>query len=436
VSPEQSGRSFVRSAVSVFGTNLGVAMLSLVNVLVVARALGPTGRGDVALVTTIANLAHYAATFGVNEANVNTGSREPELRPGLATNSVLLSAVFGGLAAGVVVLLVTLVPAAGGHVSRPLLWTAVATIPVLVLGRLLRGVAVSRYGFAVTNLAWIVTPVVNVLVNGTFAAIGLLNVWIAVCSWLGGQILATALLIVSTKRHDGFGRPSTPLARRCLGFGLKSHASNVLLLGNYRADQWLVGSIAGARQLGLYSVAVAWAEVLFYLPTALASVQRPDLARSSPAAAAARARRILRAGLLLTLPIVIGLFLLAPVLVDTIFGASFAPAVAQLRVLTVGSIGVVVLKLLTDALTAEQRPLRATAGIATGFVTMIVLDVALIPPFGGLGASIAASVSYFAGGVAISVLFTRAHEAPASELLPRGSDLPVLWRGLRAQVRR
>ena len=54
-----------------------------------------------------------------------------------------------------------------------------------------------------------------------------------------------------------------------------------MLLGSYRLDQWLLGAIAGPRELGVYSVAVAWAEALWYLPTALAAVQRPDLVRAA-----------------------------------------------------------------------------------------------------------------------------------------------------------
>jgi O-antigen/teichoic acid export membrane protein len=46
--------SFVSSALFTFGTQIAVAVLSLVNVLIVARALGPTGRGQIALLTTIA----------------------------------------------------------------------------------------------------------------------------------------------------------------------------------------------------------------------------------------------------------------------------------------------------------------------------------------------------------------------------------------------
>ena len=61
------------------------------------------------------------------------------------------------------------------------------------------------------------------------------------------------------------------------------------LLTTYRLDQRLVGAISGARELATYSVAVAWAEALWYLPTALAAVQRPDLVRARAREAGAQA---------------------------------------------------------------------------------------------------------------------------------------------------
>lgn len=421
---QTTGHRFVRSVLGVLATNFGVAALSLGNVLIVSRVLGPAGRGDVAFVTTVTNLAHWVSTCGVQEANVNLASRERSLRPTLATNSLLLGTVLGGLAAGLVALLVVFVPAAGGGVDPRLLGISLAFVPVLVVGRLLQGLATARFQFAVTNAAWIAVPVVNLVVTGLLAAAGALSVPVAVASWLAGQALGTALLVRNVRRHDGFGRPSTRLARSALGFGLKSHAGQVLLLGNYRLDQWLVGAIAGARQLGLYSVAVAWAEMLFYLPTAVAGVQRPTLARSPAAVVVVRARNALHAGILLTLPALVGVILLAPLLITGFFGTSFSDAVPQLRVLAVGSLGIVAIKLLVNALTAEGRPLRATAAVAVGFVTMVVLDVALIPGHGGLGASIAASISYLAGGAAICVLFARAHGISVAYLFTRVADVP------------
>src|SRR2546430_1784878 len=108
-----------------------VAALSLGNVLVVGRALGPSGRGSVAFLTTVTYLVAQLATLGVAQANINFAGREPASTPRLATNSVLLAAVGGSLAAGLTLALMALVPAAGGPVSPDLRWVALATGPRL-----------------------------------------------------------------------------------------------------------------------------------------------------------------------------------------------------------------------------------------------------------------------------------------------------------------
>ena len=69
--------SFFAAAAFTYGTNIIVAVLSLVNVLVVARTLGPSGRGGVAFLTAIAWFTSNLATFGVQEANANFAGAEP-----------------------------------------------------------------------------------------------------------------------------------------------------------------------------------------------------------------------------------------------------------------------------------------------------------------------------------------------------------------------
>ena len=74
--------SFARSAVTTYGTNLAVALLSFVSVLITARALGAAGRGDIAFLTTIAFLTAQLSTLGVAQANANfaDGSRSSAAR--------------------------------------------------------------------------------------------------------------------------------------------------------------------------------------------------------------------------------------------------------------------------------------------------------------------------------------------------------------------
>jgi O-antigen/teichoic acid export membrane protein len=184
-----------------------------------------------------------------------------------------------------------------------------------------------------------------------------------------------------------------------------------------------VGTIAGSSELGLYSYAVTWAETLFYLPQTLVTVQRPDLVRATRDAAATLAATIYRVAVLLSLPLAIGLVVLAPFLCTTLAGEDFRGSIDDLRVLVFGTFGVLALQLLGNALTAQGRPLLETAATAVAFAATLVLDVALIPSHGGLGAAIASSVAYTAGGLAAGYLFSRALGGRFRDLLPRGDEL-------------
>ena len=428
-------KSFTATAAATFGTNVGVAVISLLNVLVTARILGPGGRGELALLTTIAILTASLAAFGLYEANANIGGREPGKRGALVANSLVLALALGGAAAALVAALVVVFPALGGGADPLLQALALAAIPVLILQSGLMTLIQSQYGFAATNAAWLLSPSMNLALNGALAAFGLLTVGTAVLVWIAGQVAATALLAWHAVRGlEGVPRPDAPLARRMLSFGSRTHLGRVMTMGNYRLDQWFVGAIAGHRELGLYSVAVAWAEALFYLPTALGMVQRPDLVRASASEAGARTAMVFRAALLLTALLAVGLVIAAPILCVGVFGEDFRGSIDDLRVLAFGAFGIVALKLLGNALIAQGKPMRANAGVAVAFVTTVALDLLLIPSHGGIGAAIASTAAYTAGGVAILVVFSRALGRRPVELVPRGNELGPLLRQLRAVV--
>ncbi len=426
--------SFVSSAVATYATNVAASALALGNVMITAWALGAVGRGEVAFLTTIAYLTSQVASLSVHQALVNAAGREPTRTPALLGTAIAVALVTGAGGAGLVALLVALVPAVGGSAPTGLLALALAAVPMLVLQLCVQHLVLAHHGFRAVNAAWLLVPVVTCGANGALALAGVLSTGLAVGAWVAGQTLATLLLWRSlTRRWGPPARPERALAGRLLAFGARAHGGRVMLLGNYRLDQWIVGSVAGSRALGIYSVAVAWAEALFFLPTALANVQKPDLVRMGRADAAARAASVLRVALLLTVPLAVGLVVLAPVLCEGLFGASFAPATDQVRVLALGAFGIVALKLLGSALTAQGRPGSETLAVGAAFVTIVALDVLLIPAHGGDGAAVASTVAYTAGGVAAGLLFVRALPARASWLLPRPADLTRVLGAVRAR---
>jgi O-antigen/teichoic acid export membrane protein len=412
------------SATFTFGRKLVVAFLSLLNVLIVARVLGPAGRGDVVFVTTLALILAQLASLSVQEANINLASRSPRLRRALASNSLLLALLLGAVAVAFTAALIALVPSVGGDADAGVRWLALTSVPVLILATYLERLLDAEYRFTWENIASLVTPIAILAINAVLALLDRLTVTSAVTAWIVGAALGTLLRAWFVGRGlSGFGRPDVAVARESIGFGIKAHGARVLGWGNYRVDQLFVGTIGGSTELGLYSYAVTWAETLFYLPQTLVSVQRPDLVRATKEAAARQAATVYRAAVLLSAPLALGLIVLAPFLCKTLPGDDFGGAVDDLRVLVFGIFGVLALQLLGNALTAQRRPLLETAATGVAFAFTLALDIALIPSYGGLGAAVASTLAYTAGGLAAAYLFARALGGRFRDLVPRGDEI-------------
>ena len=431
-SASQRRTSPILNVIGTYGQQVVGAVLGLVNVLIVSRSLGPEGRGSVAFALAMAMLVSQLSNLGVQSSVMNFGGRDRKLLPSLAGTSVVISLVLGFLAMGVVAGLIELFPAVGGHVDATTRWIALGTVPGLILAYYLYMLALVEYRFAVGHVVILLGPIGSALTNGVLAATGHLSVRGAVVAWSAGQWAGLFVLLWFVhRRWEGFGRADRRLAGRMVGFGIKTHAGQIGMVGNYRLDQWLLGSISGAKALGLYSVAVAWSEVLFFLPNALATVQRPDLVRADPKAASRQASIGFRAGALLTLVSAVVLIGAAPFLCVTVFGSEFEGSVRDLRILALGAFGIAAIKQLGTALTSQNRPLLETAGILVAFAVTAVTDVLLIPSHADLGASIASTVSYSAGGLAMALLFVRALGGRVSDLVPRGSEVRWFWSAAR-----
>ena len=222
--PRVQGRAFASAAAATFATNMVAAALSLANVLITARQLGPSGRGELAFLTTVAMLTAALSSFGVEEAHANLAATMPRVRRALASNSLAFGLVFGALAAGFVALLMALFPGIAAGSSPRLLVVAFVAIPILLIQLYLQFLVRADYGFTVANFATLAAVVLNFAVNALLAALGLITVGTALLAWLAGQLLATALLAAYVHRRlVGFGRPKGDLARESFAFGLRAH---------------------------------------------------------------------------------------------------------------------------------------------------------------------------------------------------------------------
>lgn len=425
-------QSRLRSVVETLGANVIASALALVSSVAQARALAPAGRGEVVFLTLLANFTAVFAMCGVQASHSNIISQEPEKARTLATNSVVLAlgltAIFAPLAAAVLAVVGLKVQE---QVGWPLTCLSLAAVSLVTMHTYFRFLAIAEYRFRLSNGSLMVVPATTFLVNAVLGLAGVLTVTISLCAWIGGYVIGLLMLLRWAVTEIGFGRWSRSLATRSLRFGLKNQVPTTMQWANFRLDQLFVGGISGSAALGVYSVAVAWAEALFYLPEAISQVQRPDLARAGRKEAADVTASGVRLTLVATALTAAVAAATASIMVDVIFGSAFSEATGQLRVLVLGAFGIATVKLIANSLTAQNWPLAGTGPVAVSLATTVALDLLLIPSMGGMGAAIASSVAYSIGGLAIAYVYSKKFDISMRVLVPRRGDVSAMFGVLR-----
>lgn len=408
-----------------------------VAVLMLARALGPTGRGTIAFITVTALVAARFAGLGIGEATAVFAARRPEARGALLANVVTFmlagAALAAAVACGALVALGDSRPAGVGPAELAVL--ACATL-VSALGEsgyfFLLGCHRLRQVALITATASWIYPLLLVVLWSTVG----LTVLRAALAWTVAESIRALAYLGRSIRGLGPARVHAGLLVEAVRFGSRAWVGSLARFLNFRTDQILMGFLASEAALGVYAVAVNASEALLYLPAATATALLPVAARTEAGLRAEQAVRAFRSVAVVTAAAGLVAALVGPVLLPLVFGSDFEGSVAPFLWLLPGALGFAAIAVFSNALVAGSSPGLSSAGPLVALVVGIGLDLILIPRFGASGAAAAASAAFLAGGFVALIAFRRRSPFAWSLLLqPRRSDLNVfraLVRPLRA----
>lgn len=159
-----------------------------------------------------------------------------------------------------------------------------------------------------------------------------------------------------------------------------------------RIDQLMLRELVDAHELGLYSAALAVSSGLYVIPTALCLSVAPAMARlhlRDPAAYERALGKLFAAAWWTTIPIVVVTVLLAPTIVSVLFGPRYTGSAPMLAVHVLATIPVALGVAQSDWIVNERRNQIALWRTALGAVCNVVLNLLLIPRYGGVGAAAA-----------------------------------------------
>lgn len=412
----------------------GPLLAATVLSVVLARTIGPSGNGQFALLATLVGLVAMVVSLGLPGGITHEVSRRRwSVRQALRTSSVValplgIAGFLGGLA-----VFALAQDAVFAGIRTSVAAVALSCLPLVLLYAYADSIMLAREryeGYAVLELSH---SLALVLVGASLAIpFGLAGAVIGLPAAALVGALVGVLLLVREARGDTVVEVGGSL-RRVLRFGAQTWGANLLQQINYRSDILILGGFAAARDVGVYSVALALTSVAWVLPHGLQTVLFPRTATLDESMLAGRLSaddsdaalaKAARHGVLLTVPAALLISVLLLVAVPLLYGARFAQTTALGFVLLPGVLLLGIGKVLTSAIAGRGHPRYLVYSGAISAPLTLALYFALIPPFHEWGAAIGSSISYGLMSILWLLYFRRVTRIGLrAAFVPRAEDL-------------
>ncbi len=318
-------------------TSAVLGIIGLLQLLVLARILGPEGMGTAAVAMMVLFLGQLLSNLGITDAIVH----RKELTRSELASLYWLNIALGLPMAGLVTLTAPLVARMFG---TPLLSELLPVIAItIVIGSLVaqfKGQARRELRFGLvagSEVAGLLTGFTVAVVTAVYYDQG---VWALIWGALVTSVVSAAVL-----SWFGWSRPDRPYlhfsleeVRPYLAFGKYQASASLLNFVNTRADQALVGMLLGPHALGLYSVGFNIArQPVSRIGPIIDHVAFPILSRVQDDIPRLRYGYLRMLGILVFLlaPALVGLVVVAPLAVPVVLGEQWLDAVPIIRVLAV-----------------------------------------------------------------------------------------------------
>jgi len=379
--------------------------------VVTARGLGPTGRGLLALATTIPAVLVVVAGVGAPVAASYLMARgEDRLR--VLSRAGALLALCGSAATGVALLLVAMTGwyrTLFAGLGAGLLVLACLLVPPMLLQALLVGLLRGSGRLRTASVVELAQGVAAMV--GTVAAVAWLHLGppAVVLAQLVGIAVGLALAGAAL-RADGLSlrpRANRALLGRMLGFGLRADLGNAMHITGFRLDTFLVNGFTGTAALGVYAVATRFAELLFVLPYAVALVVMPRGVRARAQGRADETPRVFTWTLLVSCASAVALALGGRWLLRAFYSDQYDGSYRPFVILLVGVVAFGATNVLMNDVVGRGHPGLVSVIAAVGLALTVALDLWLIPLYGITGAALASTVVYLVDALLAVVCYLR-----------------------------
>ncbi len=383
---------FIKSALATLIFKVIAMAAGLAVSIVIARVLGPEGRGVYALVMTIIVMSASFGVFGLPSANTFFAAKNALMARTIGTQSIITGLAGAALSIVVIFLLNKFNPAIFRGLNEATWALTFAIIPLFLWGNL--------FAFAYLGRGKILA--FNTFETGQRVIFFVLSVFIL---WYLNRPIETYLAVVLTAVGImtavyiiNYFRDVSPgsiyessYTATSLGYGIKSYVATLLTLAVLRSGVLFTNYFGGNEAAGLFSVAQQMSELVIIIPTVVGAIL---FGRVSKGDSYYLTPMVLRTTTAVFLPVTMVMFLASDWLILSVFGTEFSGSITALKIMLPGAFLLGLEVIIAQDIAGRGYPWPAVLAWVPVLIMNVVGYVVLIPGSGVNGAAISVSVSY------------------------------------------
>jgi len=386
---------FIRKVGETFVTRVLLIGIGLVTSVIVARILGPEGRGFYAVAITIGAIGVQFGNLGLHTSNTYYVAGDRGLLPALAANTIIVSFAVGGVGTVLIWMIFQLwpqmAPVRGLLLILSLLW-----IPFGLAYMLLQNLLIGIQDVRTYNKIELLTKALGLGLIGVLIITGTVGVETLFLVALIVLIIGLFWALLRLRTHIfTLPLPSLTLFKETIRYGSKAYLAAFFAFLVLRVNLLMVKYILGAEEAGYYSIAATMADTVYMLPVVIGTILFPKLsAMTHDQEKWAFTRKMAVSVGVVTVVLATFAGLLAGPVVRILFGELFVPAVPAFIWLLPGIVFLSINTCYMNYFASIGMPLITVVSPGLAAIVNIAVNLKLIPWWGIVGASITSVLSY------------------------------------------
>ncbi|MFC4303468.1 polysaccharide biosynthesis C-terminal domain-containing protein [Cohnella boryungensis] len=390
-----TGNAFLMNILGTFSTRIFLILIGLVGSVLVARSLGPSGRGLVAVASTIGAIGIQFGNLGLHASNTYYVAKDKKLLNALLGNSFVIALGVCGTATFMVYLVFTLWPKIS-PIQGTLLVMSLISVPLGLLYLLLQNLLIGINEIKQFNLIEVVSKIFYTL--AILLVIG--SGWIS-ANTIYVVVLATSVIGILwawlvLKRHlSSRLAVSKQVFNQTFQYGIKAYVVALLSFLVLKVDLLMIQYLLDTESTGYYSIALTLADYVYMLPVVVGTILFPKLAAiESVQERWAFTAKILKPFTLFMVVFIGVTAIMSKPLILLLFGEEFISSLSAFLWLLPGILFLSINTILMNYFASLGMPKNTIYSTATATVANIIFNFILLPEYGIIGASISSVICY------------------------------------------